>query len=169
MKRVNSSKPLLLLSIGQLVTMQSADGRGPRRGEELKELGIIEDGAVLCAGGKVVSVGKTKDALRDGRVRKNKVVEFDCGGKVVLPGFVDSHTHPAFVLPRLVVFEKRIAGASYEEIAADEGGIRSSVEGVRRAGKALLEQKILSALNEMLASGTTTVEAKSSYELSLES
>jgi len=169
MRRVNSSKPLLLLNIGQLVTMKSADGRGPRSGVELKEIGIIEDGAVLCAGGKVVSVGKTKDALRDGWVRKNKVVEFDCRGKVVLPGFVDSHTHPAFVLPRLVDFEKRIAGASYEEIAAAGGGIRSSVEGVRRAGKALLEQKVLSALSEMLASGTTIVEAKSGYGLSLDS
>jgi imidazolonepropionase len=168
MKRVNSSKPLLLLNIGQLVTMKSVHGRGPRSGVELKELGIIEDGAVLCAGGKVVSVGKTKDAMRDGWVRKNKVVEFDCRGKVVLPGFVDSHTHPAFVSPRLVDFEKRIAGASYEEIA-EAGGIRSSVEGVRRAGKALLEQKILWTLSEMLAAGTTTVEAKSGYGLSLDS
>jgi imidazolonepropionase len=169
MKRVNSSKPLLLLNIGQLVTMKSVHGRGPRSGVELKELGIIEDGAVLCAGGKVVSVGKTKDAMRDGWVRKNKVVEFDCRGKVVLPGFVDSHTHPAFVSPRLVDFEKRIAGASYEEIAEAGGGIRSSVEGVRRAGKALLEQKILWTLSEMLAAGTTTVEAKSGYGLSLDS
>src|SRR5438874_6273905 len=169
MTTISSNRPLLLVNIGQLVTMQFPDARGPRRGKELKEIGIIEDGAVLCAGGKVVSVGKTKDALRDGWVRKNKVVEFDCGGKVVLPGFVDSHTHPAFVLPRLVDFEKRIAGACYEEIAAAGGGIRSSVEGVRRAGKALLEQKILSSLDEMLAQGTTTVEAKSGYGLSLES
>ena len=91
MKRMSSSRPLLLFNIGQLVTMQSADGRGPRRGEELKELGIIQDGAVLCAGGKIVSIGKTKDALRDGWVKKNKraVLEIDCRAKVVLPGFVD--------------------------------------------------------------------------------
>src|SRR5947208_6539860 len=148
MRRMSSGRPLLLFNIGQLVTMQSTDGWGPRRGQELKELGIIQDGAVLCAGGKIVSTGKTKDALRDGWIKKNKraVVEIDCRGKVVLPGFVDSHTHPAFVLPRLVDFEKRIAGASYEEIAAAGGGIRSSVEGGRRGGKALLEQKILSAL-----------------------
>ena len=62
MKRVNSSKPLLLLNIGQLVTMKSADGRGPRSGVELKEIGIIEDGAVLCAGGKVVSVAVAEAA-----------------------------------------------------------------------------------------------------------
>jgi imidazolonepropionase len=171
MKRMSSSRPLLLFNIGQLVTLQSADGRGPRRGEELKELGIIQDGAVLCAGGKIVAIGKTKDALRDGWVKKNKraVVEIDCRAKVVLPGFVDSHTHPAFISPRLADFEKRIAGAGYEQIAEAGGGIRSSVEGIRRAGKVLLVQKILSALGEMLANGTTTVEAKSGYGLSLES
>ena len=108
--------------------------RDPRRGSGLKELGIIENGAVLCLGGKIVSVGRTKDALRDPWLKKNrkKVLEIDCAGKVVLPGFVDSHTHPVFISPRLVDFEKRIEGASYEEIAAAGGGIRSSVEGVRK-------------------------------------
>ena len=61
--------------------------------------------------------------------------------KVVLPGFVDSHTHPVFVRPRLVDFEKRIAGAAYEEIAAAGGGIRSSIEGVRKAGKSALTRE----------------------------
>lgn len=171
MKRISSDQPLLLVNIGQVLTLRSQNGREPRRGAELNELAIIENGAVLCAGGKIVSVGKTKDALRDGWVKKNKreVVEIDCRNKVVLPGFVDSHTHPAFVSPRLIDFEKRIAGATYERIAEAGGGIRSSVDDVRRAGKVLLTQKILSALNEMLANGTTTVEAKSGYGLSLES
>jgi imidazolonepropionase len=171
MAKVRSTKPLLLFNIGQLLTLRASDGRGPRRGEELKELGIIQDGAVLCAGGKIVSTGKTKDALRDGWVKKNKraVIEIDCRAKVVLPGFVDSHTHPAFVSPRLVDFEKRIAGATYEQIADASGGIRSSVDGVRKAGKTLLTQKVLAALNEMLAHGTTTIEAKSGYGLSVES
>lgn len=87
---------------------------------------------------------------------------------MVLPGFVDSHTHPAFIRPRLVDFEKRIAGASYEDIAKAGGGIRSSVEGVRAAGKADLSGKILAALREMSSLGTTTVEAKSGYGLSLD-
>jgi imidazolonepropionase len=169
MRTVRSNRPLLLFNIGQLLTLRSADDRGPRRGRELKEPAIIEDGAVLCAGGKIVSIGKTKDAFRDPWIKKNTVLEIDCRGKVVLPGFVDSHTHPAFVSPRLVDFEKRIAGATYEQIAEAGGGIRSSVDGVRRAGKVLLTQKILSALNEMLDRGTTTVEAKSGYGLSLES
>lgn len=126
---------------------------------------------MLCGGGKIISVGKTKDALRDPWLKKNraKVIEIDCAGKLVLPGFVDSHTHPAFVSPRLIDFEKRIAGATYEEIAEAGGGIRSSVEAVRKAEKKSLSEKVLAALQEMAAQGTTTVEAKSGYGLSLES
>jgi len=75
------------------------------------------------------------------RKNRKKVVEIDCGGRVVLPGFVDSHTHPAFMQPRLVDFEKRIAGSNYEEIAEAGGGIRSSIEGVRKASKTALTQK----------------------------
>ncbi len=135
------------------------------------DLGIIEDGAVLCVGGKIVSVGRSKDALRDSWLKKNRtaVIEIDCEHQVVLPGFVDSHTHPAFVAPRLLDFEKRIGGATYEEIAEAGGGIRSSLEGVHRAGKSRLAEKVLQTLREMGEQGTTTVEAKSGYGLSLDS
>jgi len=165
-------KGLLLANIGQLLTLRLGSVRpGPRRGPDLKQLSIIQDGAVLCVAGKIVSVGKTRDALRDPWLKKNrkKVTEIDCTGKVVLPGLVDSHTHPAFVNPRLVDFEKRIEGASYEEIAAAGGGIRSSCESVQNASKATLAEKVLSALHDMAAYGTTTVEAKSGYGLTLES
>ena len=125
---------------------------------------------MLCAGGKIVSVGTTKEALRDPWLKKNrrKVTEIDCSGQVVIPGFVDSHTHPAFVAPRLVDFEKRIAGATYEEIAAAGGGIRSSLDGVRKAKREELAARVLNALNEMADQGTTTVEMKSGYGLSVE-
>jgi imidazolonepropionase len=173
-RKINERKqpPLLLANIGQLLTLQSPSAKpGPRRGTDLKHLGIIENGAVLCLGGKIVSVGTTKDALRDPWLKKNRkrVTEIDCAGRVVLPGFVDSHTHPVFVSPRLVDFEKRIEGASYEEIAKAGGGIRSSLEGVRKAGKRLLAEKVLAALRNMAAHGTTTVEAKSGYGLTVES
>jgi len=163
---------LLLVNVGQLLTLRdSSDKPRVRRGPSLGELGIIENGAVLCLGGKIVAVGTTKDALRDPWLKKNrkKVTEIDCAGKVVLPGFVDSHTHPVFVSPRLVDFEKRIEGASYEEIAAAGGGIRSSLEGVRTAGKRVLAEKVLAVLHDMAAHGTTTVEAKSGYGLTVES
>jgi imidazolonepropionase len=164
-----SAKAILLVNIGQLVTLRS-DKPGPRRGSGLGELGIIQDGAVLCLGGKIVSVGKTKDALRDAWFKKNRkrIVEIDCEGQVVLPGFVDSHTHPVFAAPRLVDFEKRISGATYEQIAEAGGGIRSSIEGVRKSAKSALAKKVLGALREMADLGTTTVEAKSGYGLSLD-
>ena len=161
---------LLLANIGQLLTLRSAVD-GPRRGASLSELGIIQDAAVLCVGGKIVSVGTSKDALRDPWLKKNrkKVIEIDCGGRVVLPGFVDSHTHPVFMHPRLVDFEKRISGASYQEIAEAGGGIRSSIDGVRKASKVVLAQKVSATLADLARHGTTTVEAKSGYGLSLES
>ncbi|MGZ4824120.1 MAG: imidazolonepropionase [Terriglobales bacterium] len=159
---------LLLTNIGQLLTLQGAPG--PRRGRELGEIGLMEDAAVLCHGGRIVSVGRRRDAERDDWLKSHqkKVQEIDCRGGVVLPGFVDSHTHPAFAAPRLLDFEKRIAGASYEQIAEAGGGIRSSVEGVRKSSRAELARRILAALNEMAAQGTTTVEAKSGYGLSVE-
>jgi imidazolonepropionase len=169
--RAHKESALLLANIGRLLTLQSPSGKpGPRRGPDLKQLGIVENGAVLCLGGKVVSVGTTKDALRDPWLKRNrkKVLEIDCAGKVVLPGFVDSHTHPVFVNPRLVDFEKRIEGASYEEIAAAGGGIRSSLEGVRKAGKSFLAKKVFGVLCDMAVHGTTTVEAKSGYGLTVE-
>jgi imidazolonepropionase len=162
---------LLLLNCKQLLTLRSASGNpGPRRCSQLRELRIIKDAAVLCLGGKIVSVGTTKDALCDPWLKKNrkKITEVDCTREIVLPGFVDSHTHPVFVSPRLVDFEKRIEGASYEEISSSGGGIRSSVEGVRRAGKSMLAGKVLAAFEEMAAHGTTTAEAKSGYGLTVE-
>ena len=163
-------KSLFLTNISQLLTLTSNDS-GPRRAAQLDELGVIEEAAVLCVGGKIVSIGTTKDALRDPWLKKNrkKIVEIDCAGKVVIPGFVDSHTHPVFVGPRLMDFEKRIEGASYEDIAAAGGGIRSSLEGVRRAGKSALAAKVSSVLEDMAGFGTTTVEAKSGYGLTVES
>ncbi len=171
-RKRGSAEPLLLVNIRQLLTLHSgATTSGPRRGPELRELGIINDAAVLCAGGKIVAVGTANDAVRDPWIRKNrkKVTEIDCAGKVVIPGFVDSHTHPVFVNPRLVDFEKRIEGASYEEIASAGGGIRSSLDAVRKASKSTLRDRVLHALRAMAAHGTTTVEAKSGYGLTVES
>src|SRR5512141_577261 len=129
--------PILLHSISQLVTMRNSGETGPRRGKALSEIGLIEDGAVLLSGGKVASVGTTLEMRKDAWLKKHagEVVELDCCGKVVIPGFVDSHTHPVFANPRLIDFEKRISGASYAEIAEAGGGIRSSIEGVRQESR----------------------------------
>jgi len=156
---------VLLTHASQLLTLRGGD-RGPRRWTQLCELAIIEDGAVLIAGEKIAAVGTTDEIAKHELARKAD--EINCSGKVVLPGFVDSHTHPVFTAPRMIDFEKRIAGASYEEIAASGGGIRASLRGVRESSKETLAAHVLHALEDMAAQGTTTVEAKSGYGLSFE-
>jgi imidazolonepropionase len=133
----------------------------------MRELGIIADGAVLVRNGRIEAVGTTAAVRRHPAAADAE--EVDCRGRVVLPGFVDSHTHPVFAHPRLVDFEKRTAGASYEEIAAVGGGIRSSIRGVRETTVEELARYVLGAVGEMEAHGTTAVEAKSGYGLSVES
>ncbi|HEY2364361.1 MAG TPA: imidazolonepropionase [Candidatus Angelobacter sp.] len=168
MAKAYTSPYLLLANIGQLVTLRGASTA--RRGSALNEIGVVEDAAVLCAGGKVVAAGPQGAVLGDPWLKKNrrKVHELDCHGRVVLPGLIDCHTHPVFAEPRLVDFEKRIGGAGYEEIAAAGGGIRSSVAAVRKASRSELTKRVLMALNAMLEQGTSVVEAKSGYGLTLE-
>lgn len=168
MKSNGKSPYLLLANIGQLLTLR---GEGaPRRGSDLQQIGLIKDAAVLCGGGKILAACTQRELLHDPWLRTNrkKVKELDCLGRVVIPGLIDCHTHPVFAEPRLVDFEKRIAGAGYEEIAAAGGGIRSSVAGVRGSSRGELSKKVLMALNAMLEQGTSVVEAKSGYGLTLE-
>ena len=150
--------PTLLTHASQLLALR---GYAPRLGVSMSDLDIIPDGAVLIDTGKITAIGTT-DELRK---QSKNVDELDCTHKVVLPGFVDSHTHPVFVHPRLIDFEKRIAGAHYEEITLAGGGIRSSIRGVRESTAEQLANHLQSALTEMSAHGTTTVEAKSGYGL----
>jgi imidazolonepropionase len=164
----SQSPYLLLANIGQLLTLRGE--AAPRRGRDLQEVALIEDAAVLCGGGKILTAGPQRELLRDPWLRTNrkKVKERDCQGRVVIPGLIDCHTHPVFAEPRLVDFEKRIAGAGYEEIAAAGGGIRSSVAAVRKSSRAELSKKVLVALDAMLQQGTSVVEAKSGYGLTME-
>jgi imidazolonepropionase len=162
------SNYLLLANIGQLVTLRGVSG--PRRGPALQEIGVVQDAAVLCGGGKIIAAGPQRRILRHRWTKKfrPRLEELDCRGGVVLPGLIDCHTHPAFVAPRLMDFDRRIAGAGYREIAATGGGIGASVEGVRKASRRELSQTVLRALRAMLEHGTTTVEAKSGYGLNLQ-
>src|SRR5271165_5812372 len=144
----------LLTHAAQLLTLRG--DTAPRRRPQMCDLDIIEDGAVLIENSKIAAVGTT-DELRKQAKSAN---EIDCSGKLILPGFVDSHTHPVFAAPRLIDFEKRVAGSSYEEIAAAGGGIRASLRGVRESSVDDLAAHVLRALDEMATQGTTTVEAK---------
>jgi imidazolonepropionase len=150
---------ILLTHASQLLTLRG--NVAPRRGSQTRDLGIIEDGAVLIENGKIAAVGTT-DELRQ---HSKSVEEIDCHKKIILPGFVDSHTHPVFAAPRLIDFEKRISGANYEEIAAAGGGIRASLRGVRESSVEDLATHVERAFEEMSAQGTTSVEAKSGYGL----
>lgn len=160
--------PLMLTNIRTLLTLRG--DQKPRRGSELSELGALENSAVLCLHGKIAAVGGEREVLRQARVlgADRDLENFDCKRGTVIPGLVDSHTHPVFCRPRLVDFEKRIHGDSYQQIAEAGGGIRSSVEAVRVASEVELAQRVLNALRSMQSSGTTTAEAKSGYGLSVE-
>lgn len=156
---------LIVQNAKQLVTLRSSQP-GPRRGVDMMELGIIPDGCVAVRSGRIVAVGHA-DILERTHLNGGGV-EIDAAGKVVLPGFVDPHTHPVFVGSREDEFELRIKGSTYQEIAQKGGGIRSTVRRVREASKEELYESALPRLDRMLHSGTTTVEAKSGYGLSLD-
>jgi imidazolonepropionase len=157
---------LLIKNAHQLLTLHSND-RKPRWGEQMQDLGIIEDGAIALSKNKIIAVGKTKEVLEQIKIdQKTKIIK--APGKVVTPGFVDCHTHPVFAATREEEFELRIKGKTYQEISASGGGIKSSVRKVREKSKGELVKLALPRLNRMLAYGTTTIEAKSGYGLSLE-
>ena len=153
---------LALLHASQLVTL--AGPKRPRVGKELSELGIIRDGGILIRDGKIDSVGPSDEIEK-----KSKGAELvDLGGRVALPGFVDAHTHLAFGGNRLDDFERRAGGETYEQIAKAGGGIWSTVEKTRAASEDELFTTAKKRIDWFLKCGTTTIEAKSGYGLTLE-
>jgi imidazolonepropionase len=151
---------LLITGAAQLVTLQ---GSVPRRGDSLSKLGIVVDGAVLVRGGKIAAVGTRTQV--ESRKDAKKAEKVDVGGRVVLPGFVDSHTHLIHAASRAEEYELKIQGASYEEIARKGGGILNSVKKLRAVNTGALKSRARAALKEFASYGTTTVEAKSGYGL----
>ena len=157
---------VLVENIGQLLTLAKADGK-PRVGKELGELAIVKDGALLVSGGMIAAVGKAEDVKRTADTMEPPEV-VDAGGAVVLPGFVDCHTHTVFARYRLDEYEWRVAGTPYADIAARGGGIARSVEHVRETEADSLFAISRRRLAGCLAYGTTTIEIKSGYGLDLE-
>jgi len=149
---------LVIRHASQLLTL--AGPPGPRRGEAMQHLSVVEDGALAVRDGLVAWVGRTAD-LPDWPARE--VV--DASGKVVMPGFVDAHTHLVWAGDRAAEFEMRLRGATYLEIMAAGGGIMSTVRATRAASPQQLAAESLPRLQEMLAHGTTTAEAKTGYGL----
>ena len=122
--------PVAVLHAAQLVTL--AGPKGPRVREQMRELAIIVDGGMLIEDGRVVATGASSEMEK---ALPGDADIIDAKGKVVLPGFVDAHTHPVFGGDRIDEFEMRARGATYEQIAESGGGIRSTVRKTRAASE----------------------------------
>jgi imidazolonepropionase len=157
------AEALLITNCRQLVTL--AGPARPRVGPEMRDLSIIEDGAMLVRHGRIDRIGSRAEI--DSTIEADTQV-VDAGGRIVLPGFVDAHTHPVFAGNRADEFEERALGASYQEIAARGGGIQSTVNHTRAATLKQLVAAGKRYARWFLRCGTTTIEAKSGYGLSLE-
>jgi len=154
---------LAVVNCAQLVTL--AGPARPRTGAELREIGVVEDGALLLRDGRIEAAGTRADVEP---LMSASTTVVDAGGRVVLPGFVDAHTHPVFAGNRAAEFEQRCAGATYEEIAAAGGGIRSTVRATRAASEDELFEAAKRRAQWFLRCGTTTIEAKSGYGLTVD-
>ncbi len=148
---------LLIHSARQLLTVAG----GPQPGISLGRLGLVEDGAVAIHQGQVVETGTSQDLVRRHEAERS----LDASGRLVMPGFVDPHTHLVWAGDRAEEFELRQQGVSYMEILAKGGGILSTVRRTRAASVGDLVTQALSRARRMLAHGTTTAEAKSGYGL----
>lgn len=153
---------LLIVGAGELVTMAG----GPRRGERMKDAAVIPGGALAARDGRIVAVGPEDEVLRTVETGPDTRV-IDARGRAVIPGFVDPHTHLCFAGDRAEEFALRLGGATYQEIAARGGGILETVRATRAASQAELVELGLARLDQLALNGTTTVEVKSGYGLSL--
>jgi imidazolonepropionase len=154
---------LVIHSANQLLTIASPEG--PRRGPAMQELNLIRDGAVAIQGDRIVMVGPTDEVLSQAGTGTTLM---DASGKVVMPGFVDPHTHVVFAGDRASEFEKRLQGTSYMEILAAGGGIMNTVRATRAATLEEIVSQSRQRLDSMLTHGTTTAEAKTGYGLDTE-
>lgn len=152
---------LLIRGARQMLTLRGP--AGPRRGTAMRELGIVQGGAMLIEDGRITNIGPGSRIENLAAARGAR--EWNADGRVVMPGFVDSHTHAIYGMPRLKDYEMRLEGRSYKEIAQEGGGILSSVRAVRGATSHRLAAQAAGTLESMARHGTTTVEIKSGYGL----
>src|ERR1039457_668725 len=154
---------LAIVHCRQLVTL--AGPPGARSGAAMRSLAIIADGALRIRGGRIAAVGPRAEIERS---LSEDTAIVDAGGRIVLPGFIDAHTHPVFAGSRAAEFERRVEGATYAAIAASGGGIGTTVRQTREASAATLLAAARRYQDWFLSGGTTTIEAKSGYGLSLD-
>ncbi len=162
-KRVKKeSVDLLIVNANELITLKDGSER-PRTGKQMQSLGIIRNGCLAAKDGRIIAVGKTSEIRKE--FRAENIIS--ASGKTVMPGFVDPHTHLVFAGSREDEFQMRVEGASYMEILNTGGGILKTVKQTRRAGVDRLVDFGFKTLDGMLEHGTTTVEAKSGYGLTV--
>jgi len=152
-----------VVNIGQLVTL--AGPARPRVGAELRELRLVKNAMLVVENGRITAAGSFSEMCAS--IPKNAEI-IDAQQRLVAPGFVDAHTHLVFAGNRAAEFEQRIAGATYQEIAAAGGGIQSTVKLTRAASEEVLLVAARRHRDWMLRCGTTTIEAKSGYGLNRE-
>lgn len=157
---------LVILHANELVTMHSKHG-APRIGKAMSELAIIEDGAIAIKNDKIIFVGTSADCLKKMKIGDQTAV-IDATGKLVTPGFVDPHVHLIFSGSRENELSMKLAGKTYLEILESGGGILKTVRETRKASIEDLVKNGVNILDKMLQHGTTTVEAKSGYGLSVD-
>jgi imidazolonepropionase len=153
------SKTLLVRGARQLLTLRGSDG--PRRGADLLNLGLIQDGAVLISDGIIQEVGPSRRVENLAASRAAEVI--NANGRVVLPGFVDSHTHLVGGPPRLIDYEMWLAGATEQEVIEAGGGYPALFRAVREMSSRMLEAHARRVLRHCVRQGTTTIETKSGY------
>ena len=155
---------MITLLIEHLDALWTVAGHAPRAGSRQADIQPIADGAIAVSGPTIAAVGATADVRSTSEITGATTV-IDGRGCSMVPGFVDGHTHVVFAGDRRDELRRRLAGATYAEIAADGGGILSTVRATREASEAALADQTRARLAEMLAAGTTTCEAKSGYGL----
>ena len=157
---------LIVANAAELVSINDGASTSAKRGHALSDLHIVTDGAMAAEDGRIVWVGRSSDITSQVKLMPNGT-EIDARSRVVTPGLVDSHTHPVFAAPRQMEFAMRAAGKTYQQIAAEGGGIANSVAKTSVATEDDLFRNAIVVADRMLDFGTTTAEAKSWYGLTL--
>jgi len=163
--RMKTGPRFVLVHADELATLSGGDGR-PRIRDEMNDLGLIDDGAVAVDDGRIVAVGRTEEVL--GKIGRDYEV-VDARGKLVTPGLIDPHVHLVFAGSREGELEDMaVKGIPYLEIKRKGGGMPTTLRKTSEASTVELVEKTERILDRMLAYGTTTIEAKSGYEMTLE-